>query len=639
LTVSQWADKYRQLSPESSGEHGQWYTSRAEFLRDIMDCVNRPEVEEVTLMKSAQTAGTEGLLNIIAYFMDQDPSPILVIEPDKDLARDFSMRRLAPMIRDTDRLSSKVIQLEKKRDNMFEKNYLGGILAIAWATSSAQLASRPIRILAGNDIDRFKASVGRDARAMEGSPYELARKRTQTFWNRKIFMNSTPTTRTISKIEELFFNSNQQHYEVPCPRCGFFQKLIFGPRSQFANLAKGMLVYEYDGSKVTDARYKCGNCSKEIPENERFRMIRAGRWKAQFPDRIKHQGFHINELYSPWSSWTAIAEEWEKKKGRNETLRSFINLTLGETFAEDMTELPTGDKFLDRREEYDAQSMPLGIIFLTASVDVQDDRLECYVEGWGLEEENWELDHYVAEGDPSKKSTWDLMENWLLNHEWQFVNGYKTKFGQTGGLMAVGVDTRGHHTKEAYKFCKRLKKKRFFALAGVAGWGKPIIAETKSKKVPVRLTLVGVDSAKQRIYDRLQQEKLGPGYQHFNKRVGKDYFDQLLSETKTVKDVRGIKTIVWKLIDVNRRNEALDCKGYNMAVFYKLNANMLAFQRELHDRMKAAGVDLTPESISPPLAKEGEGGFEQESTTQPVARKKRRRLIVRSSLTRNLRGR
>jgi phage terminase large subunit GpA-like protein len=356
-------------------------------------------------------------------------------------------------------------------------------------------------------------------------------------------------------------------------------------------------------------------------------MIREGEWKARHPERVKHQGFHINELYSPWSSWTEIAESFVKKKYRVETLRTWINTVAGETFDESGMTTLTGNRLLDARERY--TKIPEGVIFLTAAVDVQDDRLECYIEGWGLEEENWLIDHYVAEGSPAKKSTWLLMETFLLEKRWEHENGFTAGYGQIGGLMGVGVDTGGHATKEAYAFVKRHNKKRFFALKGKGGPGIPIVYESKSKKLPVRLTIVGVDDAKQRIYDRLQQEKKGPGYQHFNHRVDKDYFDQLLSEHKVIRTVGGLKVQRWELIDPKRRNEALDCKVYNMAVYHKLNIDVESFSRILRERMEQAGKIKAE--------------FDSQSRTNPQQgikpTSRRKRLIVRSSLMNKLRRR
>lgn len=589
------------------------------------------QVETVVIMKSSQVGCTEAICNIIGYYIHQDPSPILDIEPDEPAARDFSIRRVAPMVRDTPILTEK-IGAPKTRDTnntIFEKRYPGGLLAIGWATSPSQLASRPIRIITGNDIDRYPPSAGK-----EGDPLGLAIKRTRTFWNRKIFVNSSPTTRGLSKIEELFFLSNQQHFYVPCPYCRFFQKLIFYHRSQFASLAKGMLVYTWDGSHITYVAYRCGNCQKDIPETEKYKMLREGEWRALRPDIVKHQGFHINELYSPWSSWAEIAEGFENSKHRVELLRIWVNTTIGETFDESESPLISGHKLLDRREDY--TKIPEGVVFLTATVDVQDDRLECYVEGWGEDEESWLIDFYVAEGSPAEKVSWKLMEDYLLSKKWEHGNGYTAGYGELGGLMAVGVDT-GYYTKEVYKFVKAHKRLRFFALKGKGGMGVPIISETKSKKLPVRLQIVGTDDAKQRIYDRLQQEKKGPGYQHFNKRVGKDYFDQLLSEHRVVKLIKGRKVLQWELIEKNRRNEALDCKVYNLAIYHKLNPVMSELKKTLQERMVQAGKEVkTIQSHMPEQSVNNHEKINDEQSkpgeATPRTRKRGRRLTIRMRL-------
>ena len=198
LTVSQWADRYRRLSAESAAEPGQWNTDRAPYQREIMDSVNDPLVEEIVIMSSAQVGKTELLLNIIGYYIDYDPAPILVVQPTlKPMAEDFSKDRLAPMIRDTPALARKVRDVKAKSsgNTILHKAFPGGHVTIAGANSPSSLASRPVRIVLLDETDRYPPSAG-----TEGNPIKLAEKRTTAFWNRKKIKVSTPTIKGVSQI-------------------------------------------------------------------------------------------------------------------------------------------------------------------------------------------------------------------------------------------------------------------------------------------------------------------------------------------------------------------------------------------------------------------------------------------------------
>ena len=212
LQVDQWADSYRKLSSESSAEAGQWRTDRVPFQREIMQVINDPSVEEVVFIKSAQVGATEILLNTIGYYIDQEPSTILCIQPSLSMAQAFSKDRLAPMLRDTPNLKNKVKDARTRdaENTTMHKKFSGGSISLVGANSASGLASRPIRILLCDEVDRYPASAG-----TEGDPISLGRKRTTTFWNRKIILTSTPTIKGLSRIEKAYAESDKRVYKVP----------------------------------------------------------------------------------------------------------------------------------------------------------------------------------------------------------------------------------------------------------------------------------------------------------------------------------------------------------------------------------------------------------------------------------------
>ncbi|MBK8191652.1 MAG: phage terminase large subunit family protein [Vampirovibrionales bacterium] len=219
LTVSEWANQYLQLSAEDSAEPGQFSTDRAPYQKGIMDAVSERGIHTVVVKSSAQIGKTAILKAIIGFHVDQDPAPILMLQPTEHMAEAFSKDRLAPMIRDTPALKDKIAD-PRSRDSgnsILHKRFAGGHLTLAGSNSPAGLASRPIRIVLCDEVDRYPASAG-----SEGDPVNLAIKRTATFWNRRIVLTSTPTIKGASRIDMAYENSDQRHFYVPCPHCGTF---------------------------------------------------------------------------------------------------------------------------------------------------------------------------------------------------------------------------------------------------------------------------------------------------------------------------------------------------------------------------------------------------------------------------------
>ena len=219
LTLSQWADRYRMLSAESSAEPGRWHTDKAPYQREIMDAIGDARIRRVVIMCAAQLGKTELLLNILGYFMAYAPAPILVMQPTLDMGQTFSKDRLAPMIRDTPVLRGLVdVKSRYAGNTILKKNFPGGHITIVGANSATGLASRPIKVLLADEVDRYPGSAG-----TEGDPLSLAQKRQTTFWDKKTVMVSTPVIKGHSRIETEYNQSTREEWNVPCPECGHYQ--------------------------------------------------------------------------------------------------------------------------------------------------------------------------------------------------------------------------------------------------------------------------------------------------------------------------------------------------------------------------------------------------------------------------------
>ena len=565
LTVSEWADKYRRLSPEASAEPGQWKTARAEYQRGIMDAVSDPDVESVVVMSCAQVGKTEIINNMVGYHISQDPAPLLIVQPSLEMAQTWSKDRLSTMIRDTPALNA-LIKDPRSRDSgntTLHKLFPGGHVTCVGANSPAGLASRPCRVVLFDEVDRYPPSAG-----SEGDPVNLGKRRAATFWNRKFIMVSTPTIKDISRIEAAYEESDQREYRVPCKDCGEYEAL------SWQNV-------HWESNMPDTAHYTCGHCGSVWDDTDRMRAIAKGKWVATKPFN-KVAGFRLNGLNSPWLKLEDAVYDFLEARKMPETLKTWVNTFLGETFVE--TGSGMDDQVLSmRKEKYD---MPDEVVIITAGVDCQDDRLEIEILGHGKDNETWSIDYKILYGDPSGLLLWSQLDD-LLQSKWD--HNIRGKIG----ITATCIDSGGHHTQAVYAYCKQRERERIYAIKGVGGEGKPIVGRPSTNNIgKVKLFPVGVDTAKELIYSRLQIEDPGPGYCHFPEHYDDEYFKQLTAEQIFIKAHKGYKKREWR--KVRPRNEALDCRVYAISALSILNTNV----NMLAERpVKSAPVAEEPEKF------------------------------------------
>lgn len=536
-----------------------------------MDAVNKPGVSEVVYMTSSQIGKTEIINNIIGYFMHQDPSPLLLIQPTLDMAETWSKDRLAPMIRDTDELAELLGDPRSRNSNntLLHKKFVGGHITMAGANSPASLASRPIRIVLLDEEDRYPHSAG-----TEGDPGSLAYKRTTTFWNRLLVSASTPTNEGESKIAARYEQSDQQKYYVPCPECGAFQVLSWAQ-------------VKFEKRQPETTHYECEHCKAKLQESDKIWMLARGEWRAEAAFN-GIAGFHISELYSPWVKWSEMVVNFFKAKRLPETLKVWVNTSLGETWKE-ATEGIDPSGLLGRKENWGRIS-PEGVVVITAGVDVQDDRLETEVIGWGLAQESWSLQYHVLHGDPAQPKVWEDLDKVLQ----QMVT---TTDGRTLAISCACVDTGGHHTQKVYEYCKNREHQRVYAIKGASQIGKPLVSKfSRNNKLRVKLFGIGTDTAKQMIYSRLKIHQPGAGYCHFPADYPEEYFRQLTAERIQTKFINGHPTRIW-VMPKGRRNEALDCRVYGLAALHILNPNLDALAKEQERERLKQKQEQTKETV------------------------------------------
>lgn len=545
-----------------------------------MDAVCEPSVHTVVMMSSSQVGKTECLLNVIGYYIDQDPAPMLLMQPTLEMAEAFSKDRLAPMLRDTPCLQDKVADA-RARDSgntLLHKTFSGGHWTGVGANSPASLAMRPVRITLCDEVDRYPASAG-----AEGDPVNLARKRSTTFWNRKLILTSTPTVKGASRIEAAFEASDQRRFFVPCPDCGDAQVLTW------SNV-------RWDDGHPETALYFCGACGAGWSDPKRHAAVRLGEWRASAPFRGV-AGFHLNELYSSWVRLADTVGAFLEAKRLPDLLRVWVNTALGETWEEHGEKLDDAG-LMARREVFPQrggeQVVPAAASVLTAGVDVQDNRIELEVVAWGASEECWSLEYHVLHGDPSTETLWQDLDALL-------VKARPHELGVDTYIRGVCVDTGGHHTQAAYRFCRERYRRAtqdggrqyVFGVKGVAG-RRPVWPEKTSRRQGgLVLYGIGVDTAKETVTDRLRIETPGPGFCHFPIGRGPEYFDQLTAEQLVTKYHKGFPKREW--VKRKPRNEAFDCRVYVYSALMGLQTvARLSIEAELEHLRKLVGVKPVP---------------------------------------------
>jgi phage terminase large subunit GpA-like protein len=589
LSVAEWADKTRMLDSQSSAEPGRWYTSRAEYQRGIMDACSDPAVKEVVVMCGTQSGKSEALLNTIGYHMHHDPCPILMMQPTVDMAQAFSKDRVtAGLINPTPALRG-LVKDPKARDasnTTLHKVFPGGALSLVGANSPSSLASRPIRVVLCDEVDRYPPSAGE-----EGDPISLAKRRSATFWNRKIIQVSTPTNKSASRIESAYEESDRREFYVPCPHCDEKQTLVWEQ------------VQWQEGNPKT-AQYFCEHCGGAWTEPERHRAVSKGEWIASEPFNGV-AGFHFNALYSPWVDLVETVEEFLNSKRDPMRLKTFVNTILAETWEEQGDGVDENDA-MRLREEY--EEMPEGVVLLTAGVDVQDDRLEAEIVGWGAGEESWQIKYQVIYGDPSAPTVWARLDEFLFQT-------FEHPAGRDLVVRSTCVDSGGHHTRAVYNYAKTRSGRNVFAIKGVGGEGKAIVGRPSKNNIgKVPLYPVGVDTAKELHYSRLKIDGHGAGYCHFREEMDDEYFRQLTAEKRVVRYHKGYPKNEWK--KTRTRNEALDVRVYAIAALSILNVNMDSVARRFYDSLGGeAAKRATKKKEKPhPLANQAnirqrKGGF------------------------------
>lgn len=573
IRPSQWAGRHRILVPPSP-RPGQWRNELFPYLVEIMDRLGPEDAcESCAWMKCIQTGATEVALNLIGHTVDVDPSSILYVLPTVDDARRFSRLRLAPLLEHCPTLKGKVgaVKSREGTNNTLEKTFPGGYLRVAGANSASGLQMDSIRILVLDEVDNMPADVDG-----QGDPVDMAIGRTTAYEsNRKILMISKATRKASSRILKAFLEGDQRYYFVPCPGCGEMQRL------EWERLT-------WPEGKPAQAFYVCAVNGCAMEEHHKDAMFRDGEWRATAPFDGRHHSYHLSGLYAPlgFMTWASMAIEFEKVRRDPVRLKKFVTERLGQPWEDDFLKQRDHEQFIDRLEDYGPTATmpkrawcPAGVEVLTVGTDVQGDRIEYEVKGWGAELESWTIDFGSLFGrtDDAASDVWRDLDD-ILRRKWTHE-----LYPQGLQIVGTGVDS-GYSTDAVYSFTNRRTHRRVWAIKGMADERRPIWPEapsTSKSDKRSKVYPVGQFQAKQHLYDRLFKcVSPGPGYMHFKLACDKAYFEQLLAEQLVEEIHDGRRVRFWKVVGT-RRNEVLDRHVYAYAA--------------LHGYAQARG--MTPEQV------------------------------------------
>lgn len=548
LSVSKWAAEYRVV--DRGARPGKWSNETVPFLTEIMDCVTEPDVREVVFQKSVQVGGSELLNNIAGYYIHIDPTQIMYVGEIEDKAKAWTQESFDTMVAKTDVLK-RLIKTADEDNNQRIKRFPGGQLTIIWASSPAGASSRPVQVVLFDEVDKYKPTK-------EGNIIKIAEGRTTTYsGSEKIVKVSSPLDADTSEIEKAYLKGDQREYYVPCPSCDEFQTL------KWANV-------KWDDEDPATTYMVCMECGIQIDYDDLHDMLLKGVWRAgQAFNGVA--SFKISQLYSPFVPWERMVADFLEAKKFKSTLREWVNLCLGETWKPE-ERIDYADLQL-HREDY-AHVVPNGVLCLTAAVDVQVDRLEVEIVGWGHNHESWSIGYHVLNGDPGQNEVWDELAD-LLTANFEGEN-------RTFRVNLALVDS-GYHTTAVYKFTHQNAKRKWFACKGMSDPFKPLISKHSwaGKNPKVRLYPIGTNAAKDEIFAFLQVDEPGPGFCHFPDRPEYDesHLKQLCSEKKITRARLGKTYRIYEKVGPSVRNEALDLRVYNTAARAILNPNYEAIER------------------------------------------------------------
>lgn len=553
IPIAEWAEAYRVLPPDSP-EPGPWRNSRTPYLVGIMDALSPDSpYREVYLKKGHQLGGSALGENFIGHAITSAAGNILAVFATLEDAEKWELSRFEPMRLSTGELKKRIRDANVKgSDNTKRrKKFPGGFMQLIGANRPGGLKSSTMRYVLLEEMDEYAGDIGD-----QGAPETLAKKRTSNFGRKaRIFGNSTPTIVGSSPIDRNYLRGDQQKYMVQCPDCGARQFFKW-PQMKWPE------------GEPEKARYLCECCDVLSTEAEwKTRGYDGAYWQPTAKGEPGVASFHLPSLYAPlgWRPWIELAADFTAAQKDPVELKAFINNELAECW-EDLSGQVKGAEIAKRRETFALRTIPKGCLALVMSVDVQGNRLEYKILGFGRNKKHWVIDYGIIDGDPAKDDVWTRL---TTLRERPLVNG----FGVSMRVQTCAIDSGGHHTHEVYHYARLYRHAGVFAVKGASTAGKPIIGRPKAMDVNhkgrtikggVQLWEVGTDTAKSLLFNYIASDEESvpeDRFIRFPAGLADEYFEQLTAE------VYDAAKSQWRKLP-GRRNEVIDLFVYGFAAAY-----------------------------------------------------------------------
>ena len=574
VTVSKWAEANRVL-PDSNSIPGPWRNSVTPYLVEIMDAFSDEMVEEIIFVKPTQVGGTSAMENMLASAIAQDPAPAMCVYPSDDLAERTVESKLDPMIKSCKILAAKYRINDSKK---LALKFTDMVVYLTGANSPADLASTNIRYLFMDEVDKFPGASKKEA-----DPVSLAKERTKTFFNRKIFMASTPTLKTghIWKAKEAA--DVEKHYFVPCPHCGAFIELKF---TQIKWPSKEDVPENADRAEM--ATYVCQECGCVITDQDKGKMLAAGRWKPvrQKTQHPKSVAFWMNTLYSPFTRFSDIAREFMRSKDDPELLHNFANSWLAEPWED--TKLKTNaEMVMERQTETPEWTLPPWTKLVTGGIDVQENCLYWTIRAWGdyMTSQNISHGQALSMGEVER----------IMNTELTMPNGEKV-------MVNLALMDSGDQTEDVFEFCA-LNSDWALPCKGtttmLSHYRLSTVNKAGSRANGMTLVLVDGGKYKDQIAARMRKEN-GTGAWMVYQGCDLDYAEQVTAEHKITERSGGKEVQRWVLKTSHADNHYLDCEVYAAAAADVLGVRNLYLQNRVEENAQEVKKRAEPKPDTRP---------------------------------------
>lgn len=587
ITVTDWSARERVL-PETSASPGPYDPSVVPYARRWQDLGVDPSVTRMALCWAAQTTKSTVIENIIAYRIVHMPSPMVIVQPKIDAAEGWAKERFVPMVRSTPALRSRV-RIGRSTDSTLRyKAFPGGFIFVASAQSAAELASRSASFVGSDEVDRMEPIPG------EGNPVEIVDQRQGSSDIGLHIMTSTPRHADSTIIWPYLETGTFELYHVACPHCGQMQPLFWcnlkwepgqpggahyvcGGAGEIPGRETSPVLEAYLNSPIAaknDQGYLIG-CGAVIDERAKPDMLAGGEWRAMNPT-ADYPSSHLHGLYSPFakSSWGTLAKQFERALGKPADLQVVVNTRFAETWSE-RGEVLKADALAQRVEPLVDGIVPDGVGAITIGGDVQVNRVELDVWGWGAGLESWLIATIICGGDPAAEpsqpgSVWALVAE-ALERTFKHVSGRDVP-------VAAALIDSGYQATKVYRFTHRRRARKVFAAKGVGGEGLAILGKPSLQGRDRTLVYpIGVDAAKTEfLKSQLFEDTVGPGFVHIPDWMSTDQIEQFVSEERKRRVHRGQIIREWRLKKPDARNERLDCRNYARAALELLGAKAIA---------------------------------------------------------------